>query len=448
LIIGAGPTGLGAGYRLAELGQCDFQIVDAAAQVGGLAASFIDNVGFTWDIGGHVQFSHYAYFDELMARSIGANDWFTHERESWVWMRERFVPYPLQNNLRYLPKEDIWRSVKGLLDLKRNVSGVKPKDFKEWLHATFGFGLTELFLEPYNLKVWAHSLDEMDYQWTSERVAVTELERALKNIICELDDLSWGPNNTFRFPKRGGTGAIWEAVADLVGRQHIKLDAEVTKIDPITKTAFLANGESINYKHLLTTMPIDRLVMTTDNMSRAARGLASVMRYSSSHIIGIGLGGAPPPSLTKKCWMYFPEDNCPFYRVTVFSNYSPYNVPDATCQWSLMAEVAESPFKPVDSATLIHNVLLGMRNTRLVSEDDPILSAWHYRAHYGYPTPFIGRDEVLRALHREFESMDISSRGRFGGWKYEVSNQDHSLMQGVEWVNRVVLGLPESTYRI
>jgi protoporphyrinogen oxidase len=61
LIIGSGPTGLGAAYRLKELGHSDFLIVEAASHVGGLASSFRDEKGFTWDIGGHVQFSHYPY---------------------------------------------------------------------------------------------------------------------------------------------------------------------------------------------------------------------------------------------------------------------------------------------------------------------------------------------------------------------------------------------------
>ena len=43
------------------------------------------------------------------------------------------------------------------------------------------------------------------------------------------------------------------------------------------------------------------------------------------------------------------------------------------------------------------------------------------------------------------ESHDIYSRGRFGMWKYEVSNTDHTLMQGVECVNRLLLGEPETT---
>ena len=46
---------------------------------------------------------------------------------------------------------------------------------------------------------------------------------------------------------------------------------------------------------------------------------------SSSHIVGIGLRGQCPHGL--KCWLYFPEDNCPFYRTTDFSHYAPKNCP-------------------------------------------------------------------------------------------------------------------------
>jgi len=58
--------------------------------------------------------------------------------------------------------------------------------------------------------------------------------------------------------------------------------------------------------------------------------------------------------------MYFPESNCPFYRVTHFSHYSPNNVPDASTQWSLMAEVSESAHCPVDSDTVVADVVRGL----------------------------------------------------------------------------------------
>jgi hypothetical protein len=39
----------------------------------------------------------------------------------------------------------------------------------------------------------------------------------------------------------------------------------------------------------------------------------------------------------------------------------------------------------------------------------------------------------------------VYSRGRFGAWKYEVGNMDHSFMQGVEVVERIFTGKTEIT---
>jgi len=70
LILGGGPAGLGAAWRLNELGYSDWQLLEANDYAGGLASSFRDKQGFFWDIGGHVQFSHYDYFDALMHKLI------------------------------------------------------------------------------------------------------------------------------------------------------------------------------------------------------------------------------------------------------------------------------------------------------------------------------------------------------------------------------------------
>jgi UDP-galactopyranose mutase len=77
LIIGAGPTGLGAAWRLKELGEHDFLVLDASPEAGGLSRSFRDERGFTWDIGGHVLFSHYPYFDavDFIGGMGPGNDW-------------------------------------------------------------------------------------------------------------------------------------------------------------------------------------------------------------------------------------------------------------------------------------------------------------------------------------------------------------------------------------
>jgi hypothetical protein len=169
------------------------------------------------------------------------------------------------------------------------------------------------------------------------------------------------------------------------------------------------------------------------------------LRYSTSHIFGIGLRGVAPEKLRTKNWMYFPESNCPFYRVTVFSNYAPGNVPDAGRHWSLMAEVAESPARPVDRGRAAEDVIDGLIRTKLIGGRDEIESVWRFTAGHGYPVPTVDRDEHLGFLFEQLERRGVYSRGRFGAWKYEVSNQDHSCMQGVELADRIVRGTPEVT---
>jgi len=448
LILGAGPTGLGAAYRLKEMGENDYLLLEKASWVGGLASSFKDEEGFTWDIGGHVQFSHYPYFDDAMMLAIPAEKWLRHERESWVWIKNRFVPYPFQNNIGFLPKDSMWKCLKGLIE---NVQSEKsmgaPSNFKEWILASFGAGLADEFMVPYNYKVWAYPPEEMAFQWIGERVATVNLARIAENIIYEKMDASWGPNNTFQFPQHGGTGGIWNAIGDHIGRDHILTGTEAVSIDHSNRVVTTANGTMYLYDNLISTMPVDILTEKIRHIDSGIAERAHQLKHSSSNIIGIGVQGTPIDELKTKCWMYFPEDVCPFYRMTMFSNYSPYNVPDIQTQYSLMCEISESPAKEVDRNKMIEQTIEGLHTDGLLPKGHRIVSKWSYTAEYGYPTPSLERDSILSEVIPYLDKLGIFSRGRFGGWKYEVSNQDHSFMQGVEWVNYIVDGTAEQTYR-
>lgn len=445
VIIGTGPTGLGAAYRLKELGETDFILLEKENYIGGLATSFVDENQFTWDIGGHVQFSHYAYFDQLMIKALGEEGWLSHQRESWVWIHDRFVPYPFQNNIKYLPKDVMWKCLNGLIEQYKISHSGKPANFREWIDRTFGKGLADVFMIPYNFKVWAYPAEQMAYNWIGERVAITDLQRVTENILFDKEDYSWGPNNTFQFPKRGGTGAIWKAVSELIGAEYFKLNSAVETIHPETKEIILHTGEVVQYDHLLSTMPVDLFTQRVKGLAPEVVETAQGLKHSSTHIVGIGLTGKPKADLATKCWMYFPEGNSPYYRITVFSNYSPYNVPDINQHWSLMTETSESSAKPVDHAQLVEQTIQALLEDNLIESRDQIISKFHFSTEYGYPTPSVERDDILKTVLPALEKLGIQSRGRFGAWKYEVSNQDHSLMQGVEWTNRMVMQVPELT---
>jgi protoporphyrinogen oxidase len=446
VVIGAGPTGLGAAWRLNELQHTNWALYESTDHPGGLASSVVDSQGFTWDMGGHVLFLTTGHFDELMMTALG-DEWVEHVREAWIWMRERWIPFPLQNNIWRLPEDELMTCLEGLLDVyvHRKDQG-PPASFRDWLLTTFGRGLCETFMIPYNKKVWAYEPDRLDVGWMGERVATVDFPRVLRNLVFRRDDVGWGPNSTFRFPLRGGTGAIWRAVIARLPSDRICFNRTVAEIDVARRVLIFRDGETARYDALISTMPLDVLL-------RALRGRGDLTRqadrfvHSSSHIVGVGLAGRVPESLRTKCWIYFPESQVPFYRATVFSNYSPNNVPEPGRQWSLMAEISESADKPVDAERILAEAIAGLRSCHFIDEDSVIVTRFHRRLDYGYPTPWLRRDEVLDEVNAELQKLGILSRGRFGAWKYEVSNQDHSLMQGVEAVDHLRFGAEERTYQ-
>lgn len=440
VILGAGPCGLGAAWRLKELGCDDFHVFEMAPTAGGLASSFLDEKGFTWDIGGHVQFSHYEDFDRVMDATL-PDGWFHHDRSAWVWMEDRFIPYPLQKNLWRLREESIQDCLRGL----EARPSIHPQNFSDWMLASFGEGLCRHFMRPYNFKVWAHPSELMSYSWIGERVATVDLAETRRLVESRQDALSWGPNAKFRFPTAGGTGAIWRTMSQVIGSKKFSFNRKVVGIDTSKKELELRNEltgerEVHGYDRLLSTLPLDSLSQILGIRSSSGDLLAS-----ETHIVGIGLRGELPETLKGKSWIYFPEGDCPFYRVTVFSNYSPAHTPDPKRFWSLMAEVSSSTFKAEDTKTLKERVLRGLMSTKLIQTRDQVESLWSFHTKRGYPIPSLNRDSIVKDLLEQLEEKKISSRGRFGAWKYEVSNQDHTFMQGFEWADRVLMGREEVT---
>jgi hypothetical protein len=121
--------------------------------------------------------------------------------------------------------------------------------------------------------------------------------------------------------------------------------------------------------------------------------------------------------------------------------------PDKDTHYSLLCETSYSEFKHVDGKTIVEDTIQGLINAGLLKDSDrkDIVDTWTYHADYSYPTPSVERDGILAEVIPYLEQHGIYSRGRFGMWKYEVSNTDHTLMQGVEVVNRLLLDEPETT---
>jgi protoporphyrinogen oxidase len=159
----------------------------------------------------------------------------------------------------------------------------------------------------------------------------------------------------FSFPKYGGTGAVWQKMSDKLPQEWFNMNSRVTQVDArdrkVTYTdTNTGQKKTIEYDALLNTAPIDQLVKQTGvcpelqlDHNQVSNNACTVFNLQFQvFIVGVGLKLPMPENMDAFTWLYFPDPNVPFYRVTYLSRYGEVT-PDNTKYWSVMCECARRP---------------------------------------------------------------------------------------------------------
>lgn len=419
LVIGAGPTGIGAAHRLNQL-DVDWLLVETNDAPGGMAGSVVDGHGFVWDLGGHVLHSHFEEFDKAMA--VAGVELLYPVRNGWVWIDGDLVPTPIQHHVTSLPGD-------------LNPDG-PTANLGDYYLNHFGSQLYRSFFKPFTEKMWATPLEFIDDRWTSLRSGSNE--RNVPALKVEHNGPVAEPV-TFPYPA-GGTGKLWGALAAQLNQDRVRYRVNVESIDVANHTARLSDGTSIGYRECISTMPLTHLLTTIGVPDLAAQ--ASQFVSSQTLCVGLGYEGEPPPAMADKSWLNCPDPDVAWHRATVLSNYDPDNAgPD---RWSVLCEIGRSRFRTVDDAQAIESCRRSM--AQLGADPRKLVSTWTRVVPMGYPVPTRDRDDLLVEVDATLIEHNIRSRGRFGGWRYESSNQDFSFMQGVQAVDAALSGTAEDAY--
>ena len=170
-ILGGGLTGVTLARLLSEKGD-EVCVFEKEAKTGGLCISEERN-GFTFDVGGsHIIFSRDTEVLEFMQNVLEENREFRN-RNTKIFYKDLFLKYPFENGLSDLPKEDLFfcinEYVKNLVAVEKG-EVAEPQNFKEWIYYTFGKGIAECYLVPYNEKIWNYPTEKMSKHWMDGRV--------------------------------------------------------------------------------------------------------------------------------------------------------------------------------------------------------------------------------------------------------------------------------------
>jgi protoporphyrinogen oxidase len=275
---------------------------------------------------------------------------------------------------------------------------------------------------------------------------VVDFKRLLENVLYERDDVGWGPNSKFRFPLHGGTGEIYRRITKQFPAK-VKNCKELAEIDPARRTVSFSDGSGDTYDVLISTAPLDLLIQRMKAADGSLQQASRDLHHNNLLVVGVGL---KKKIETGRCWIYFTDKEMPCYRATYFSHYSPNNVPNGDTEKysSLMCEISFRVGEIPDPETVLDQVIAGLIRSKILepSDRERIVSRYHRSIAYSYPIPTLHRDRALSMLQPALMKQGIYSRGRFGAWRYEIGNMDHSVMMGVETVNHVLAGEPEAVF--
>jgi protoporphyrinogen oxidase len=447
-VLGAGPAGLTAAYRLVRRG-LPVVVFEAGEEVGGLARTVVRD-GYRFDLGGHRFFTKSEEVEALWKELLGP-ELLVRPRLSRIYWRGRFIDYPLR-------PADVFAKV-GPLELTRSLGSYararlrrqgEPETYEEWVSSRFGRRLFELFFKTYTEKVWGVGTDELRAEWAAQRIADLSIWSALRNA------LPGGGGDTpkslieqFHYP-RLGPGQMWEEMARRVeaGGGEIRLGASVEGLDHEDGrvTAVRAGGERVEVASVISSIPLRTTVGVAEPAPpREVTDAAAGLRYRDFLTVALPIEGEPP---FPDNWVYVHDPRARVGRIQNFRAWSPWMTPDPR-RSCLGLEYFCFEGDDLWSSADEELVALGRREVAALGLVDPERVAGGHvvrvpKAYPVYDAEYAGRVERIRGWLEGFSNLQ--QIGRNGLHRY--NNSDHSMLTAMRAVENLCDGAGHDVWAV
>jgi protoporphyrinogen oxidase len=429
VIIGAGISGLSAGFHIEQKGM-EYAIYEQNNHVGGLSATKTVD-GFFFDYSGHLLHPKAPSLLSFINGLLGANLKRLY-RKAWVMSHDVFIPFPFQANLRNLPPRVLKECLLGFVKAhceNEDLPTCSYATFHDWIVAKLGIGIGRHFMFPYNTKVWTVPPKKMTCQWLSEYVPRPSLEEVFDGAFSK-QKKAFGYNSEFLYPRKGGIQVLADALASRTPR--IQLNERLIRVNLDDKCAEFESGRVIPYRALISTIPLKTLVEKIEGrIPPAVIQAGKSLQHNSVLIVNLGVKGE---GLTDKHWVYIPEKKYKAYRVGIYTNFSKHMAPPGMT--SFYMEIAYQKKWPMNRKKVIDKAIEDMVEMKFVPKKKDIVIVYSMDIDCAY----VINDKDYsrsRSLILDFLKMkNVHSIGRYGNWEY--SGMEEALRHGIVVVDRLV----------
>ena len=425
-IIGAGLAGLTAANFLHSK-NVPFVLFEAGKKIAGLAASFKDEEGFSYDFGAH-------FITNRLAEAIGVGDeclTVKHYGET-VWLGGKIYSYPF--GLVKIPRMTL-SGIKSKLKSLNN--GRAPKSAAEWFRKSYGAALADEVALPL-IEAWSGAKAENLSASVGESLpgsigktlylkAMSKLTR--RAVACGYNREMPEKASVYHVYPQKGVSTLCEKLAEAV-KDKIKLESPVEEIivENERAVAVKVKGEIEEVSAVISTAPANilaKLVRGTDALAEFTK-----FRYRPMIFVNMKFDGR---GLLPDTVVWFPENNFPFFRLTEATLSMPWLAPEG--RTIITADIGcekGDEFWEIDEESLTELCLKNLKEI-VPGADKIFLGAKVLKTPIAYPVFLNEYESERQAFEKSTNIENLLSVGRNGEFS-------HIFMEDVYWRTRKKVG--------
>lgn len=432
-ILGGGLTGITLARLLAQNGE-EVIVLERELIFGGLCRSVSDS-GFTFDIGGsHIIFSRDLEVLNFINDILGENSQ-RNIRNTKIFYKGLYIKYPFENGLNQLPKDDLFFCINEFIKTLIAVEKGKlppPENFREWIIHTFGKGIADLYLIPYNEKIWKFPTDQMSLHWIEGRIPRPPVEDIIKSAIG-IKTEGYTHQSVFTYPRKGGIEALVRSIASPI-EKSIHTGFDVSSVRKEGEKYLISDGDNIIIAdRCISTIPLQRLLESLENVPDTVRKSCNELKYNSIVCVFIGVRGKLP----NISWMYVPDKDLGlFNRISFPSNYSP-DVAHAGHS-AILAEITYHEGDDVSEMSdqkIIDHVIKALKNMNIIKDREDIVYTALERQRFAYVIYDLDYKKNIAIVKDFCEKLGIGLVGRFS--EFEYLNMDGCIRNAMNFVRKI-----------
>lgn len=418
-ILGGGLAGLSLAYFLNENSTA---VIEKNARFGGLARSFKKN-GITYDIGPHIIFSkNQGILDFINNLSENAR----HRRSNQIFHKGNFIKYPFENHLAQLNnKEEIDYCLNTFIN--NPYRNLPAQNMRAFFLKTFGEGITNIYLEPYNQKIWKFDPCMMNKKMV-ERIPQPPVKDILNSAKGNFSE-GYLHQLNFTYPKKGGIQSLIQGLKSRLKARTVILvpDCRVLAIEG-KDGGWDVKTKKGNYlfKKIVNCMPIHELIKVLRHCPGEVWEALKNLRYNSIYIVVLN---TEQDNIGDNFAVMIAQKDVIFHRVSKLDFMEGvYHLENSS---TIMAEVTFREGDLISKMTkqeIIEHCIHDLAKIGFIKEEKSIRFTDIRKEKYAYVIYDLDHEKNTRIIFDFLKSIGIESNGRFAEFEYLNMDQviEHS----------------------